>query len=58
MCWYTPIANLRATVLTPYAFFYYCQPPHYRFDAVPLLLFNAGCVGDGVGELAVNGGAP
>ena len=38
-------------------FFYYCQPPRYRSDAVLLLLFYAGCVGDVVRELEADSGA-
>ena len=38
------------------AFCYYRQPPRYRFDAVPLLLLYAGCVGDGVRELEADSG--
>ena len=39
-------------------FCYYREPPRYRFDAVPLLLLYAGCVGDGVRELGADSGAP
>ena len=35
-------------------FFYYRQPPRYRFDAVPLLVLYAGCVGTVQVELAAH----
>ena len=45
-------------MLTYTLFVHYRQPPRFRFDVVPLLLFYAGSVGDVVRELAANGGVP